>query len=72
MANGDDDASRDSAPDLRILGDRITLQPSGYVEPSNTIHLAHPPSVRDDAEVEEEALMKHTANFRSEPLQFLR
>lgn len=72
MANGGDDVSRDSAPDLRILGDRITLQPSGYVEPPNTIHLAHPPSAHDDAEGEEEALMKHTANFRSEPLQFLR
>ncbi|ROV93153.1 hypothetical protein VMCG_08733 [Cytospora schulzeri] len=66
MANGDDDASRDSAPDLRIHGDRITLQPSGYVEPPNTGHASHP------AEDEEEALMKHTANFRSEPLQFLR
>ncbi|EJT78258.1 glycerol-3-phosphate acyltransferase [Gaeumannomyces tritici R3-111a-1] len=57
MANGDDD-SRDSAPDLKILGDSITLQPSGYVE-STTL-------------AREEALMKHMASFRSEPLQFLR
>jgi hypothetical protein len=25
----DDDATRDGAPDLKILGDEITLQPSG-------------------------------------------
>lgn len=66
----DDDAStrdRDSAPDLKILGDKITLQPSGYVEPP-TSPAAAAPAQRQ----EEEALMKHTAHFRSEPLQFLR
>ncbi|KAK0641490.1 acyltransferase-domain-containing protein [Cercophora newfieldiana] len=47
---------RDSAPDLRILGDEITLQPSGFV----------------GGEGKEEALMKNMARFRSEPLQFLR
>ncbi|KAK2614739.1 hypothetical protein N8I77_001544 [Diaporthe amygdali] len=76
MANGDDDnASRDSAPDLQILGDQITLQPSGYVEPPvpHPSHAVHDATVDDDAEAEkEEALMKHTAHFRSEPLQFLR
>lgn len=46
----------DSAPDLKILGDQITLQPSGYIKPP-----------RDDEK--EEALMKHMARFRSEPLQ---
>ncbi|KAF6808207.1 Dihydroxyacetone phosphate acyltransferase [Colletotrichum sojae] len=51
----------DSAPDLQILGDQITLQPSGYIKPSQQ---------RDDEK--EEALMKHMARFRSEPLQFLR
>ncbi|TLD26883.1 hypothetical protein PspLS_05154 [Pyricularia sp. CBS 133598] len=61
MVNGNDEG-RDSAPDLRILGDSITLQPSGYVEP---------PAGARDAE-KEEALMKHMARFRSEPLQFLR
>lgn len=60
----DDAASRDSAPDLQILGDQITLQPSGYVEPPPSSAAAVPP--------DEEALMKHTAHFRSEPLQFLR
>ncbi|KUI63479.1 Glycerol-3-phosphate acyltransferase [Cytospora mali] len=73
MANGDNDASRDSAPDLRILGDRITLQPSGYVEPPTTAHPSRPPYADDAADADkEEALMKHTAHFRSEPLQFLR
>jgi hypothetical protein len=48
---------RDTAPDLRILGDRITFQPSGYVEPALS------------PEGKEEALMKNMARFRSEPLR---
>lgn len=55
-----DDASS-SAPDLQILGDEITLQPSGFVEPRGVL--------QDD---KEEALMNQTHSFRSEPLQFLR
>ncbi|KAH8913038.1 acyltransferase-domain-containing protein [Coniochaeta sp. PMI_546] len=54
-----DDPARDSAPDLQILGDKITLQPSGFVE-----------APREDEK--EEALMKQMSRFRSEPLQFLR
>ncbi|KAG6106768.1 hypothetical protein E4U31_000598 [Claviceps sp. LM219 group G6] len=54
------DASSNSAPDLQILGDEITLQPSGYVEPEGT------------REGKEQALMNQFASFRSEPLQFLR
>lgn len=50
----------DSAPDLKILGDQITLQPSGYIKPSQP---------RDDEK--EEALMKHMARFRQEPLQYV-
>jgi hypothetical protein len=53
----DDDPTRDSAPDLRILGDEITLQPRSYVEPQQ----------QDGGK--EEALMQHMARFRSEPLQ---
>ena len=54
----DDDAvTRDSAPDLQILGDKITLQPRSYVES------------RPQDQDHEEALMKHMASFRSEPLQ---
>ncbi|CAJ2512330.1 Uu.00g053450.m01.CDS01 [Anthostomella pinea] len=55
----DDDPTRDSAPDLQILGDQITLQPRSYVE------------ARRDGD-HEEALMHNMARFRSEPLQFLR
>ncbi|KAI1437909.1 acyltransferase-domain-containing protein [Xylaria sp. CBS 124048] len=56
----DDDSARDSAPDLQILGDQITLQPRSYVE-----------TRRHDDEYDE-ALVKNMARFRSEPLQFLR
>ncbi|ORY59545.1 acyltransferase-domain-containing protein [Pseudomassariella vexata] len=55
----DDDPTRNSAPDLQILGDQITLQPRSYIE-----------STQDGEK--EEALMQHMARFRSEPLQFLR
>ncbi|TGJ83630.1 hypothetical protein E0Z10_g5136 [Xylaria hypoxylon] len=56
----DDDSARDSAPDLQILGDQITLQPRSYVE------------TRRPDDHDEEALMKNMARFRSEPLRFLR
>jgi hypothetical protein len=56
--NGNGGRSPDtSAPDLQILGDEITLQPSGYVESKERNY------------EKEEALMKHMARFRSEPLQ---
>lgn len=51
------EASNNSAPDLQILGDKITLQPSGYVEPEG------------GQEGKEEALMNQFASFRAEPLQ---
>ncbi|KAI0173264.1 acyltransferase-domain-containing protein [Hypoxylon sp. FL1284] len=50
----DDDPTRDSAPDLQILGDQITLQPRSYIE-----------SRRQD---DQEPLMHNMAHFRSEPL----
>lgn len=59
MAPHDESAdSSNSAPDLQILGDEITLQPSGYVEPEG----------RQDGK--EEALMNQFASFRTEPLQY--
>ncbi|RYP90959.1 hypothetical protein DL770_002964 [Monosporascus sp. CRB-9-2] len=62
QGNEDDDVlTRDSAPDLQILGDQITLQPRSYVE-------TRPKEEQDH----EEALMRHMASFRSEPLRFLR
>ncbi|KAK3175765.1 hypothetical protein K4F52_010005 [Lecanicillium sp. MT-2017a] len=59
--DGSADKAANSAPDLQILGDEITLQPSGYVEPETAA-----------AAGKEEALMNQFASFRSEPLQFLR
>lgn len=60
MPDQDDSAAAgDSAPDLQILGDEITLQPSGFVEPA----------AQARRKEEEEQLMKHMARFRSEPLQ---
>jgi|SRR5687768_16179947 hypothetical protein len=60
MASNDDrtDTTSDSAPDLKILGDEITLQPSGYVEPAVV-------------EGKEEALMSQFASFRAEPLKYV-
>lgn len=57
----DDDPSTHSAPDLQILGDEVTLQPSGFVEPNAA-----------SATDKEQQLMNQFASFRSEPLQFLR
>lgn len=68
----DDTASRDSAPDLQILGDQITLQPSGYVEPPAQAQSPAQGQAQLQHVGDEEALMKQTAHFRSEPLQFLR
>ncbi|QSZ34356.1 hypothetical protein DSL72_005947 [Monilinia vaccinii-corymbosi] len=53
---------RTSAPDLDILGDQVTLHPSGYIEPPERPH---------DGE-KERNLVEHMARFRSSPLEFLR
>ncbi|KAI5861569.1 acyltransferase-domain-containing protein [Durotheca rogersii] len=55
----DEDPTRDSAPDLQILGDQITLRPRSYVETR-------------PHDGQEAPLMHNMAHFRSEPLQFLR
>ena len=49
------DSTSNSAPDLQILGDEITLQPSGFIEPQGR----------------EQALMNQFASFRAEPLQYV-
>ncbi|OAA68296.1 glycerol-3-phosphate acyltransferase [Niveomyces insectorum RCEF 264] len=61
MAEADDEPAREQAPDIKILGDQITFQPSG-VEPVDV----------DKEDTREEALMKPMHSFRAEPLQFLR
>ncbi|KAH7035803.1 uncharacterized protein B0I36DRAFT_265154 [Microdochium trichocladiopsis] len=60
MSSNDDDPTRDSAPDLQILGDQVTFQPRSYIEE------------RGGSDDNEEALMKNMHSFRAEPLQFLR
>ena len=64
-SNDDDALTRDSAPDLQILGDKITLQPRSYIE-TRPHGQGHGQGHGHD---HEEALMKHMASFRSEPLQ---
>ena len=54
-------SSPSSAPDLEILGNHITIHPSGFVEP--------PPL--QDADPEQN-LVGHMARFRESPLDFLR
>ena len=55
------DGSSPSAPDLDILGEKVTIHPSGYVEPRVS---------RNDSE--ERNLVEHMARFRESPLDFLR
>ena len=50
-----------SAPDLDILGDQVTLHPTGYVEPPTSQGGGH-----------ERNLVEHMARFRESPLDFLR
>lgn len=52
---------RTSAPDLEILGDQVTLHPSGYIEP---------PEKKKDAD-RERNLVENMARFRSSPLEFV-
>lgn len=51
-------APTSSAPDLQILGDEITLQPSGYDQEEGQLQ-----------NEKEEALMHQFASFRTNPLQ---
>jgi hypothetical protein len=53
--------SRASAPDLEILGDQVTLHPSGYIEP---------PEQPQDGD-KERNLVEHMARFRSSPLEYV-
>lgn len=68
MAQDDhDEPGAGSAPDLRILGDEITLHPSGFVEPEQNQNHSNADKVKDKDR--EEALMEQFASFRAEPLQ---
>jgi hypothetical protein len=50
-----------SAPDLEILGDQVTLHPSGYIEP---------PERPQDGD-KERNLVENMARFRSSPLEYV-
>lgn len=54
------DNPENSAPDLELLGDQVTFQPRGYVEP-----------LEKDGD-KERNLVEHMARFRASPLEFLR
>lgn len=54
-----DNGQAGSAPDLEILGDQVTLHPSGYVEPPERV------------DGKEEALMEHSGRFRKAPLEYV-
>ncbi|KAJ2905465.1 putative Glycerol-3-phosphate acyltransferase [Zalerion maritima] len=72
MSSKDGDDPDGSAPDLRILGDEVSLQPSGFIEPpegkasnKNERRLRK----RDESEQE---LMGRVPRFRTNPFLFLR
>lgn len=50
---------KDSAPDLELLGDQVTFQPRGYIEPLKR---------RKDVD-KERNLVENMARFRSSPLE---
>lgn len=52
---------RDTAPDLEILNDQVTLRPSGYVEPLK--------KTKAGIGEGEQNLVEHMAKFRSSPLE---
>lgn len=53
-------SSRTSAPDLDILGDQVTLHPSGYIEPPRS----------QFNEGNEHNLVENVARFRTSPLEY--
>jgi hypothetical protein len=55
---GGSGSQEDSAPDLEIFGDKVTLHPSGYIAP--------PEKTSDSTE---QALMTHAGRFRTAPLE---
>ena len=60
MAPSKFDGASSSAPDLDILGDQVTIHPTGYVQPP----------IRNEGQ--EKNLVEHMARFRESPLDFLR
>lgn len=50
---------KNSAPDLELLGDQVTFQPRGYIEPLK----------RSEDGDKERNLVEHMARFRTSPLE---
>ena len=50
---------QDSAPDLELLGDQLTFQPKGYIDPFE----------QDEEGKNERNLVEHMARFRTSPLE---
>ena len=61
MSSPNSGGSPASAPDLDILGDQVTIHPTGYVQP---------PTAQNEGQ--ERNLVEHMARFRESPLDFLR
>lgn len=63
MASGKDavEASQ-TAPDLEIVGNQVTIHPTGFTGGSGT----------EDDEITERNLVRHMARFRENPFEFLR
>jgi hypothetical protein len=53
------DDPKNSAPDLELLGDQVTFQPRGYIEPLQS---------SEDGD-KERNLVEHMARFRTSPLE---
>lgn len=52
---------KNSAPDLELLGDQVTFQPRGYIEPLKS---------SGDGD-KERNLVEHMARFRTSPLEYV-
>ncbi|PHH54823.1 Glycerol-3-phosphate acyltransferase [Ceratocystis fimbriata CBS 114723] len=61
-----------TAPDLKIGGSEITLQPTGYVPPATKRHQDKKNSPAGSLDSEKEEALLHTSSFRSDPFRFLR
>src|SRR5437667_12793122 len=61
MADPKTTSTTSSAPDLEILGDQVTLHPSGYVEQKERKY-----------DSPDRNLVEHMARFRESPFDFLR
>ncbi|KAI9686685.1 MAG: hypothetical protein M1820_010580, partial [Bogoriella megaspora] len=60
------------APDISILGDQVTIYPSGYTESPPSSSSPNPPSQLPTSSSEEQPLLEQWARFRTSPLDFLR